>query len=210
MDLRAKAAAAGGSKAWELIRRGASNEVISKAVTKAGERAATRAATNAADGATKRGSAYLAGRLDDRKHRLLAMDLARQIGGQVSIRTVIAGERCYIVWRGDEPVDSFPMLPKAKGPLAERPELSGFVGRRVTPRPNELLQPPAALRRRRIEYSRCRFRLDAGAGTRSVRVARRATSGSDERVRVGSGSAARRPYPQLADSSLGSGRNRGA
>jgi hypothetical protein len=64
------------------------------------------------------------------------MDLARQIGGEVSIRTVIAGERYYIVWRGGEPVDSFPMLPKEQGPLAERPELSGFVGRRVTPPPN--------------------------------------------------------------------------
>jgi hypothetical protein len=132
VDLAVKAAAAGGSKALELIRRGASNEAINKAVTGAGE----RAAKNAVDGATKRGGTYLAGRREDRKHRLLAMDLARQIGGEVSIRTVIVGERYYVVWRGDEPVDSFPMLPKSAGSLAERPELSGFVGRRVAPPPN--------------------------------------------------------------------------
>jgi hypothetical protein len=136
VDLTIKAAAAGGSKAWGLIRQSADSKAVRMAVTKAGERAATRAATNAADGATKRGSAYLAGRLDDRKHRLLAMDLARQIGGEVSIRTVIAGERYYVVWRGDEPVDSFPMLPKTAGSLAGRPELSGFVGRRVAPPSN--------------------------------------------------------------------------
>lgn len=136
VDLTIKAAAAGGSKAWGLIRQSADNKAVRTAVTKAGERAATRAATNAADGATNRGSAYLAGRLDDRKHRLLAMDLARQIGGEVSLRTVIAGERYYVVWRGDEPVDSFPMLPEKAGSLAGRPELSGFVGRRVAPSPN--------------------------------------------------------------------------
>jgi hypothetical protein len=74
VELTVKAAAAGGSKAWELIRRSASN--------------------------------------------------------------IIAGERYYVVWRGDEPVDTFPMLPKTAGSLAERPELSGFVGRRVAPPPN--------------------------------------------------------------------------
>jgi hypothetical protein len=120
------------AKAWELIRRSASNKAVSVAVTRAGE----QAAKNAADGATKRGGTYPAGRREDRKHRLLAMDLARQIGGEVSIRTVIAGERYYVVWRGDEPVDSFPMLPKTAGSLAERPELSAFVGRRVAPPPN--------------------------------------------------------------------------
>jgi hypothetical protein len=52
------------------------------------------------------------------------MDLARQIGGEVSLRTVIAGERYYVVWRGDEPVDSFPMLPEKAGSLAGRPELA--------------------------------------------------------------------------------------
>jgi len=115
-----------------LITGSASNKAIREAVNKAYE----QAAKNAVDGATKRGGTYLAGRREDRKHRLLAMDLARQIGGEVSIRTVIAGERYYVVWRGDEPVDSFPMLPKSEGSLVERPELTGFVGRRVAPPPN--------------------------------------------------------------------------
>jgi hypothetical protein len=115
VDLTIKAAAAGGSKAWGLIRQSADNKAVRTAVTKAGEKAAT---------------------LDDRTHRLLAMDLARQIGGEGSLRTVIAGERYDVVWRGDEPVDSFPMLPEKAGSLAGRPELSGFVGRRVAPSPN--------------------------------------------------------------------------
>jgi hypothetical protein len=132
VELAAKAAAAGGSKAWELAKRGAGNKVVKKAVSKAGERAAVDAATSAAKG----GGTYLASRREGRQHRSLAMDLARQIGGQVSVRTVIAGDRYYVVWRGDEPVDTFPALPRTDRPLNERPELIGFVGRRVTPPPD--------------------------------------------------------------------------
>ena len=132
VELAAKAAAAGSSKAWELAKRGAGNKAVKKAVTKAGESAAVAAAA----GATKGGGTYLARRREDRKHRRLAMDLARQIGGQVSVRAVIAGDRYYVVWRGDKPVDTFPALPKTAGPLNERPELTGFVGRRVTPPPD--------------------------------------------------------------------------
>lgn len=101
-------------------------------MNKAGE----SAATNAATGAVMGGGTYLATHRAGRKHRRLAMDLARQIGGQVSVRTVIAGDRYYVVWRGDKPVDCFPALPKTAGPLEERPELIGFVGRRITPKPD--------------------------------------------------------------------------
>lgn len=131
VELAAKAAAAGGSKAWGLAKRGAGNKAVKKAATKAGEGAAVTAAAGAATG----GGTYLASRREDRKHRRLAMDLARQIGGQVSARTVIDGERYYVVWRGDEPLDTFPALPKTAVALNERPELTGFVGRRVTPLP---------------------------------------------------------------------------
>jgi hypothetical protein len=106
VDFTIKAAAAGGGKAWALIRQGAGSDAVRMAVTNAGE----RAAKNAADGATKRGGTYLARCRDDRKHRRPAMDLARQIG--------------------------FPTLPKAAGRLSGRPELSGFLGRRVAPTTN--------------------------------------------------------------------------
>jgi hypothetical protein len=132
VELAAKAAAAGGSKAWELVKRGAGNKAVKTAATKAGEGAAVAAAA----GATTGGGTYLRRRRANRKHRRLAMDLARQIGGEVSVRTVIAGDRYYVVWRGDKPVDTFPALPKTVGPLNERPELIGFVGRRVTPPPD--------------------------------------------------------------------------
>jgi hypothetical protein len=163
VDLTIKAAAAGGSKAWGLIRQSADNKAVRTAVTKAGEKAATRAATNAADGATKRGSAYLAGRLDDRKHRLLAMDLARQIGGEVSLRTVIAGERYYVVWRGDEPVDSFPCCPRKQAPLLG--DLSSVASSDVASprRRTSDRSRPSSLRRQGVECSRCRFRLLAMA-----------------------------------------------
>lgn len=132
VELAAKAAAAGGSKAWELAKRGAGNKAVKRAVTTAGEGAALAAAA----GATKGGGTYLASRREDRKHCRLAMDLARQIVGQISVRTVIAGDRYYVVWRGDKPVDTFPALPKTAVPLNERPELIGFVGHRVTPPPD--------------------------------------------------------------------------
>jgi hypothetical protein len=129
--LALKAATVGGLAVRQAIVRTASNKAVSTAVKKAGE----QAAKNAANGATKSSGRYLVRLRTDRKHRRLAMDLARQIGGKVSLGTVIAGERYYVVWRGDVPVDCFPVLPKAAGPLAERPELSGFVGQRVTPPP---------------------------------------------------------------------------
>ena len=135
-SLAAKAAAAGGSKALALVKRGAGNKAVKKAATKAGETVAVYVTAAVAEGATKGGGTYLARRRADREYRGFAMDYARQIGGQVSIRTVIAGGRYYVVWRGDEPVATFPALPNDAGELNERPELIGFVGRRVTPPPD--------------------------------------------------------------------------
>lgn len=121
-------AAVGGRKAWTIIKRGAASKAVKRAAKTAGEGAATAVASTA----TKGGGSFLTDRREDRKNRRLAMDLGRQIGGQVSVRTVIAGERYYVVWRDDEPIETFPRLAGSGAPLHERPEL---VGRRVTPPP---------------------------------------------------------------------------
>jgi hypothetical protein len=131
MDLALNAAKIGGLAVWGVIVQTATSKAVSTAAKKAGD----QAAKNVADGATKSSGSYIASRWKNREHRRLAMDLARQIGGEVSLGTVIAGERYCVVWRGDVPVDCFPALPKAAGPLTERPELSGFVGHRETPPP---------------------------------------------------------------------------
>lgn len=132
IETAAKTAASYGGKALALAKRGTTSKAFKKAAEKAGERAALAAATGAAAGS----GTYLANRREDRKQRQLAMDLARQIGGSVSAGTVIAGERYYVVWRGNTPLASFPALPTAAGALEKRPELIDFVGRRLTPKPH--------------------------------------------------------------------------
>ena len=119
VEVAVKGAATVGRKLWEI-------EAVKKTVTTA----AGSVALTAVAGAPERGNTYLA----DRKRRRLAMDLARQIGGRVSVSTVIAGDRYDVVWRGDEPVGIFPALPENLGPLNERFELTSFVGHRVRPR----------------------------------------------------------------------------
>jgi hypothetical protein len=119
---------------WALAKRVVGNKAVKTAVVNAGESAAKAAVAGATKSAINRGSTYPARRREDRKHRRLATDLARQIGGQVSLGTVIAADRYHVVWRSDEPVDCFPTLPKNLGPLNERFELTSFVGPRVTPR----------------------------------------------------------------------------
>jgi hypothetical protein len=55
-----------------------------------------------------------------------ALQLARQIRGQYSEGTVVAGRQRYVVWKEGKPVDCFPPLTGADlngGPLAERIEL---------------------------------------------------------------------------------------
>lgn len=131
IKLAKTAAVTGGAKAWELVIKGAANKQLRKAATKAGENAAVAAATGATTGGT---NFFTQGRAN-RKNKRLAFDLARQIGASLSESTVIAGQRYFVVWRGDEPFEVFPPLPKNLGALAERPELQDFRGVRHSPTP---------------------------------------------------------------------------
>lgn len=118
-----------GPKAMAIVTTAVANKAIKKAATKAGETAATSALESAATG----GGNFVTKRRTDRRNRRLACDLAEQVGGSYSARTVIAGERYFVVWRGEEPIEVFPALPKHLAPLAERPELQDFQGVRLAP-----------------------------------------------------------------------------
>jgi len=52
-------------------------------------------------------------------------DVSRQVGGQYSEGAIVAGERRYIVWHDEVPVDCFPSLGDDRG-LATRVELKNF------------------------------------------------------------------------------------
>lgn len=129
VELAKKAAETTGAKTLELLKKGAGNKQVQKAATKAGEGVVASATAQA----TKGGTNFLTQRRAERKHKQLAIDLAGQIGGSFSERTVIAGERYFVVWRGNEPIDTFPSLPKNLAPLTERPELQDFQGPRRSP-----------------------------------------------------------------------------
>ena len=62
---------------------------------------------------------------DRRVYRDRAVKLARQMGGQVSEDTIIAGEPHFVVWKDGKPVQAFPHVDD----LAARPELAGFDAR---------------------------------------------------------------------------------
>jgi hypothetical protein len=129
--LAMQAAAVGTATAWAMVKKGAVNTAVKKAATKATE----KAAETAVDGMAKSGGNFVTQHQANRKNKRLAFDLASQIGGSYSERTVIAGERYFVVWRGDQPIDAFPPLPKNLGSLAERPELQDFQGVRQSPTP---------------------------------------------------------------------------
>lgn len=59
---------------------------------------------------------------DRRVYRDRAVKLARQMGGQLSEDTIIAGEPHFVVWKDGKPVEAFPHVDD----LATRPELTGF------------------------------------------------------------------------------------
>lgn len=59
---------------------------------------------------------------DRRVYRDRALKLARQMGGQLSEDTIIAGEPHFVVWKDGKPVQAFPHVDD----LATRPELTGF------------------------------------------------------------------------------------
>ena len=124
-----KVAAVGGPTAWAMVKKGAANAAVKKAATKATE----KAAETAVGGVATSGGNFVTQRRANGKNKRLAFDLATQIGGSYSARTVIAGERYFVVWRGDQPIDTFPPIPRNLGPLAERPELQDFQGVRQSP-----------------------------------------------------------------------------
>jgi len=103
-----KAAAAGRATAWEMVKKGAANAAVKEAAKTAGEKVAEAATGGLAQG----GGNFVTQRRANRMHKRLAFDLAKQIGGSYSARTVIAGERYFVVWGGDEPVEVFPRLPR--------------------------------------------------------------------------------------------------
>jgi hypothetical protein len=59
---------------------------------------------------------------DRRVYRDRALKLARQMGGQLSEDTIIAGEPHFVVWKDGKAVQAFPHVDD----LAARPELAGF------------------------------------------------------------------------------------
>jgi hypothetical protein len=72
-----------------------------------------------------------------RRNRKLAISLARQMQGQYSEDTIVAGEERYIVWLNGEPRYAFPPLDETQGELGDRPELQTF--------PDALRKDPPAL-----------------------------------------------------------------
>lgn len=124
-----KAAAAGAPMAWAAVKKGAGNKAVKRAANKAGEGAAVAVAAGAVAG----GGNFVTQFRADRKNKGLAFDLAKQTAGSYSARTVIAGERYFVVWRRDEPIEAFPPLPRSLGLLSERPELQDFQGVRQSP-----------------------------------------------------------------------------
>jgi hypothetical protein len=83
------------------------------------------------------GSEKVKDKADERRCRKMALDLARDIGGQYSERTVVGEEYRYIVWKDGKPVQAFPTVEGASTAqeLAERAELRDFQG--------NLKDPPA-------------------------------------------------------------------
>jgi hypothetical protein len=97
--------------AWEIAKRGAS--------TPAGKAAITNLGPAAALGAVHRGRDYM----KRRSHRTLAIELARQVKGQYSERTIVSGRRRFVVWKDGKPIAAFPPV---DGEVSERAELLGF------------------------------------------------------------------------------------
>jgi hypothetical protein len=130
MDLvLAKSAATNrGSKALQLAKQAARNESVKTAADKQFDAIVKTVAGSVTAG----GKAALSRGFATRKNRLLAVELARQIGGTYS-RAVIAGDRYWVVWRDETPFEVFPPLPKGIGPVAERRELQNYQGRRIDP-----------------------------------------------------------------------------
>ena len=113
-------------KAVEAIRKAATSEQ--------GKKAAKAAGGALAGWLGKEGRERLKARNSGRTDRDLALDLARQIGGEYSEGTVVARRRRYVVWKDGVPVDAFPE-PEKGVVLTECLELQDFKGVLLTPPP---------------------------------------------------------------------------
>jgi hypothetical protein len=103
-------------------------EGAKKALVKGGEAAAAALSAAGVGAGVKKGLT--------RKHRKTAMQLARQIEGQYSEKTIVAGRERFVVWKDGVPKDVFPSLDEGEqdGPLDQRWELQNF--------PESLLKDP--------------------------------------------------------------------
>jgi len=111
-----------GRRAAQLVKQAASSE--------AGKKAAGAVGTAVAGYVSKEGVERFA----MERNKRLAIDLARQVGGQYSERTVVDGRRRYVVWKDGTPIEAFPRL---QSDLAVRPELQSVP-------PSLLKSPPPA------------------------------------------------------------------
>jgi hypothetical protein len=85
-----------------------------------------------ADHVARSGTAALARISANHKNRLLAEQLARQIGG-TSDKAIIAGDWYWVVWQGKTPFEVYPPLSEGLGSLAERRELQNYQGISIDP-----------------------------------------------------------------------------
>jgi hypothetical protein len=123
-----RAATNGGRRAAKLAKQAAQNKSVKMATDTQVEAIVTAVAGSVAAG----GTAALTRPFARRKHRRLAVQLARQIGGTYA-RAIIAGSRYWVVWQDEIPFEVYPPVPEGIGPLAERRELQNYQGIRIDP-----------------------------------------------------------------------------
>jgi hypothetical protein len=113
---------------WVTVLKGvATSPPVKMAAKKVAVTVGTLVLGGAIGQAGERANAALSRRSDKQK----AIDLARQVGGKFSERTIVAGIRRYVVWKNGTPMRSFPHF---DGELASQPELQSL--------PPELLKDP--------------------------------------------------------------------
>jgi hypothetical protein len=124
----AKQAANGRSKAAKLALQAAQNKSVKTATDAQVDAIVTAVADSVAAG----GKAALTRPFANRRHRRLAVQLARQIGGTYA-RAIIAGSRYWVVWQDEIPFEVYPPVPEGIGPLADCRELQNYHGIRIDP-----------------------------------------------------------------------------
>ena len=120
----------GGHTLGEAAKKAAKSDAAKKAGAAAGG-AAAAAAAGAATEAVTDSSGAVRSRMTTRKHRRMAIRLARQMNAQYSKRTIIGDDLHYVVWKNGKPFRAFPQVARN---LESLPELQDF--------PAELLHDP--------------------------------------------------------------------